>query len=111
MLENKKETDPWDTKLIAHGKEIWKTSKDPINWGSLGTPSVLRLWWALWIISLLPMNLLIRIALYSTGDDIIFALTMRIICYLVLIPLALIAIKIVSDISEMKREREISPAQ
>ena len=28
LLENKKETDPWDTKLIAHGKEIWKTRKE-----------------------------------------------------------------------------------
>ena len=92
-------------------KEIWKTSKDPKNWGSLGTPSVLRLWWALWIISLLPRNLSFRIPLHLSGDTLTLVLTMTIICYLVLIPLALITIKIVSNISGMQREREISPAQ
>ncbi len=32
-------------------KEIWKASKNPSDWGSSGTSSILPIWWTLWLIS------------------------------------------------------------
>ena len=83
-------------------KEIWKTSKDPNNWQSIETPSLIKEWWVLWIINSFLGRILYRLPTEEI-DEMFLEGVIRIGAELVSISLSVIAIKMVSNICEMQK--------
>ena len=85
-------------------KEIWKTSKDPNNWQSIETPSLIKEWWVLWIINAFLGRILYRFSIRAEEiDEMFLASVIQIGAELVFISLSVIAIKMVSNICEMQK--------
>lgn len=88
-------------------KEIWRTSKDPENWGLINTPSLLSNWWALWVISAILGQLSLKLSLRAEEiNELLTSSWVTLISDIIEIPLALVAIKMVTKIFRMQKEKQ-----
>lgn len=90
-------------------KEIWRTSKDPINWEFVKTPYLLPLWWTLWLISVISGNISFRLAMSAKEiNELLMSSSINLIWDLVEIPLAFVTIKLISQIYKMQNEKHLT---
>ncbi len=84
-------------------KEIWKASKNPSDWGSSSTSSILPIWWTLWLISGFLGQAILRLSMRA--EELPELLNLNLITQVsnVLdIPLALVTLAIVNGIYKMQ---------
>lgn len=84
-------------------KETWQASASPAAWRSIDTPPLLRLWWALWLVSSILGNLSFRLQLEAKTLDMVLASDGIDLAVAALgIPLNLVFIRIVRRVSDMQ---------
>lgn len=80
-------------------KEIWMVSADPVNWRTQKTGALLGWWWALWLLSNFLGQAVFRMSMEVDSLESLERMTIvSIVHYLVAIPLAFVAISLVSTI-------------
>ena len=84
-------------------KEIWKTSKDPENWESLETPSIIIWWWPITLISNGVTNYSLR-AEYSWGYDTTQLQNLAMVDLFFTIVWCILTINLVKEISQMQNQ-------
>ncbi|MGA0600669.1 DUF4328 domain-containing protein [Caulobacter sp. KR2-114] len=84
-------------------KETWQASANPAAWRSVDTPSLLRWWWFLWLLSSILGNLSFRLQLEAKSLDLVLASdVVDIVGAVVAIPLNLVFIRIVRRVNDMQ---------
>ena len=87
-------------------KEIWKTSRNPQNWGSQTVSSLLPWWWFFWIMSSIFGNLSFRLAIQAEELNEFLAANVITQFYdATIIPLSLILISIIRKVHDMQMSR------
>jgi len=83
-------------------KEIWKTSKDPKNWESLKTPSIIIWWWPMTLTSSLVSQASLRAENNGSSADTL--LVFAILDLAVTIIWCILTINLVEEISQMQNQ-------
>jgi len=84
-------------------KEIWQVSRDPMNWQAQKGDGILGWWWALWLISGFLGNMTFRMSMNVDSPSSLEAATMvSIISSIVEIPLIIVAVTMISRITDMQ---------
>ena len=80
-------------------KEIWQASENPASWPSVKPPTLLNVWWGLWLGNSLLGNASFRASFRaSSATDLAISEVISILSDLVGIPLCLVAIRLVRGI-------------
>jgi len=86
-------------------KEIWNISENPNNWNNKNGSTLLRSWWALWIISGFLWQTSFRMSLQANTISSLKALTtVYILSGIIDIPLYIVSVSLISTISN-KQEK------
>jgi len=81
-------------------REAWQASEGPQAWRSVPVPSLLRWWWALWLIGNMISSLSFRLGLRAgTLGEAVGSQVLDVISGFIDIPLALVLIRIVRRLS------------
>lgn len=84
-------------------RETWQVSSQPDAWRSVATPSLLRWWWGLWIVSNILGNLSFRLSTkIHTVAGAIASDYVDVLSAVIEVPLALALIRIVTRITDLQ---------
>lgn len=93
-------------------KEIWRASFDPENWRSVKVASILPLWWTLWILSSVLGQAAFRATMRADErSELIAASVIMLVSDAIDIPLAIVAIALVTRIWAAQRQRGVGTGQ
>jgi hypothetical protein len=84
-------------------KEIWKASKNPLDWASQDTSSILPIWWGLWLISIILGQAVFRLS--NRAEELSGLINLNLITQVsnfLDIPLALVLLVIVNNVYKMQ---------
>lgn len=84
-------------------RQLWQTSRDPLNWEVQEAGAVLPVWWTLWIISSILGQVIFRMDA-GTVDEIKTSTMVSISSDIVGVLLCLVAITLVKTISRMQED-------
>jgi hypothetical protein len=93
-------------------KQIWQASADPGAWRSQTPPSLLPLWWTLWIVSNVLSQASFRLSLQAdTGAALVASEVVTVISDLVDIPLCLVAMRLVREVLRLQTHWATQPME
>lgn len=85
-------------------REIWQASLAPHNPGSVQSPPIMQIWWMLWIATSILGNISFRVSLGAkTINDFLLGSWIDIISFAVDVPLALLLITLMRQVSANQR--------
>lgn len=84
-------------------KEIWKASSNPADWHSQAAPSILAVWWALWLAWVWISNAAFRLLLRAEEvSELIIANVATLVADAVTVPLCIVFVLLMSRVHSMQ---------
>jgi hypothetical protein len=84
-------------------KEIWKASKNPLDWRMQSVDPILGWWWLLWITTSILSITVGKLSLAEDIGGLVTATSMNMVSDILEIPLCIIVISLVTKVTEMQK--------